>query len=156
MGLQKKNPSVHMTFIQRRINVDATSWIPACTWRLYNVVLTSMQRHDVASTLIRRCINVMCTLGWKYRIQFMNRIVIFNTTNWNPEQLSWGRTFPIRVHCAQRRLKSACASAQSDQSSQGCRYSQGFKPSSDLQWRLWSDYADARTGLSLRWAYMQT
>ena len=30
-----------MTFIQRRINVDATSW------RLYNVELTSMQPHDV-------------------------------------------------------------------------------------------------------------
>ena len=29
---------------------------PAGIWRLYNVVPTSMQRHDVASTLIRRCI----------------------------------------------------------------------------------------------------
>ena len=31
---------------------------------LYNVVSTSMQRHDVASTLRRRCIDVMCLLGW--------------------------------------------------------------------------------------------
>ena len=31
-------PSGHMKFIQRRINVDTS-------WRLYNVALTSMQRH---------------------------------------------------------------------------------------------------------------
>ena len=31
--------------------------------RLYNVLSTSMQRHDVASTLRRRCVNVMCALG---------------------------------------------------------------------------------------------
>ena len=30
---------------------------------LYNVISTSMQRHDVASTLRRRCIDVMCLLG---------------------------------------------------------------------------------------------
>ena len=36
--------------------------IPADTWRLYNVATTSMQ-HDVASTLRRRCINVVCLLG---------------------------------------------------------------------------------------------
>ena len=29
---------------------------------LYSVASTSMQRHDVASTLIQRCINVMCPL----------------------------------------------------------------------------------------------
>ena len=29
---------------------------------LYNVVSTSMQRHDVASTLMRRCMNDICTL----------------------------------------------------------------------------------------------
>ena len=44
-------PSRHMTFIQRRINVDATS----C--RLYNVTLTSMQRHGV----LQRRINVDAT-----------------------------------------------------------------------------------------------
>ena len=36
---------------------------PAGTWRLYNVISTSMQRHDVASTLRRLCIDVMCLLG---------------------------------------------------------------------------------------------
>ena len=34
--------------------------IPAGTWRKYNVASTSMQRHDVASTLRRRYIYVMC------------------------------------------------------------------------------------------------
>ena len=37
---------------------------PADTWRLYNVASTSMQRHDVASMLRRRCIDVMCPLGF--------------------------------------------------------------------------------------------
>ena len=36
---------------------------PAGTWCLNNVGSTSMQRHDVASTLRRRCINVVCLLG---------------------------------------------------------------------------------------------
>ena len=36
---------------------------PAGTWRKYNVASTSMQRHDVASTLRRRYIYVMCPLG---------------------------------------------------------------------------------------------
>ena len=39
--------------------------LPADTWRLYNVVSTSMQRHDVASTLRQRCIAVMCLLGFE-------------------------------------------------------------------------------------------
>ena len=38
---------------------------PAGKWRLYNVASTSMQRHDVASTLIRRYLNVACPLGRK-------------------------------------------------------------------------------------------
>ena len=36
---------------------------PAGTWRKYNVASTSMQRHDVASTLRRCYIYVMCLLG---------------------------------------------------------------------------------------------
>ena len=35
------------------------------TWRLYNVAPTSMQRHDIASTLRRRCLNVACPMGKK-------------------------------------------------------------------------------------------
>ena len=53
-----------MWHMLRRVGVILLIWIrPADTWRLYNVASTSMQRHDVASTLRRRCINVMCTLG---------------------------------------------------------------------------------------------
>ena len=36
---------------------------PAGTRRLYNIALMSMQRHDFASTFMRRCINVMYPLG---------------------------------------------------------------------------------------------
>ena len=62
-----------MTFksIQPRLNVDATS---------YNVVSTSMQRHDdVASTFIRHCISVMYPLGNEFLIQL--NLVISNTDN---------------------------------------------------------------------------
>ena len=68
--------------------------------------------------------------------------------------------------CAQRRLRSAWASAQSDQSLR-CDppslirvfavrsvASKGPKLSSCGQWRLWSDWADAQADLNLRWAHM--
>ena len=45
------------------ICLDGAFSYAADTWRLYNVVSTSMQRHDVASTLRRRCIDVLCLLG---------------------------------------------------------------------------------------------
>ena len=48
--------------VHQRVNINLELY-PADTWRLYNVASTSMQRHDVASTLRRRCINVMCSLG---------------------------------------------------------------------------------------------
>ena len=57
--------------------------------------------------------------------------------------------------CAQWRLRSAWASAQSDQSvrlrSMG---SWGPNVSSCGQGRLWSDWADTQADLSLRWAHM--
>ena len=40
-----------------------TPWNPAVTLHEYNIASTSMQRHDVASTLSLRCINVMFPLG---------------------------------------------------------------------------------------------
>ena len=57
----------HMTLIQRRLYGDATSWRcidvePTLHKRQYNVASTSMQRHDVASTLSRHCINNICLL----------------------------------------------------------------------------------------------
>ena len=48
---------VYWQLINGLIFID---WCPAGTWRLYNVGLTSIQRHDVASTLRRLCFNVMC------------------------------------------------------------------------------------------------
>ena len=41
----------------------ATKGSPLGTWQLYNVSSTSMQRHDVASTLMRCCLNAACPLS---------------------------------------------------------------------------------------------
>ena len=41
----------------------STREYPADTQHTDNVASTSMQRHDVASTLIPRCKNMMCSLG---------------------------------------------------------------------------------------------
>ena len=51
--------SGHMRFIQRHVNVDATSVLTcidvnAALYKRNDVELTSMQRHDVAATLTRR------------------------------------------------------------------------------------------------------
>ena len=54
---------VNITSPQRRCNVMTLHrrWGDVIfTWRKYNVASTSMQRHDVASTLRRRYIYVMC------------------------------------------------------------------------------------------------
>ena len=61
---------------------------------------------------------------------------------------------PTKWVCAQRRLRSAWASAQTDQS---LHYpheeSLGPKLPIDAQRRLWSDWADAPADLSLRWVH---
>ena len=56
--------------------------------------------------------------------------------------------------CAQRRLRSAWASTQSDQNLR-CPYEESLVLSYPLsaQQRLWSDWADAQADLSLRWAH---
>ena len=51
--------------------------------------------------------------------------------------------------CAQRRLRSAWASAQSDQSLH-CPHEESLGPL-NAQRRLWSDWANAQAYLSLRW-----
>ena len=57
--------------------------------------------------------------------------------------------------CTQWRLRSAWVSAQSDQSLLSCSAgSLGPKLSSYRQQRLWSDWADAQTDLSLCWAHL--
>ena len=60
-------PSGQMTFIQRQINVDATSS------RYIEVNATLYKRNDVAATLIWRCINVMCLLGSNDLFQWKRR-----------------------------------------------------------------------------------
>ena len=69
-----------------------------------------------------------------------------------PNHLSLDMTKPTKWVCAQQRLRSAWAFAQSDQSHR-CALN-GPKVSSCGQWRLWSDWADAQADLSLRWAHI--
>ena len=61
-------------------------------------------------------------------------------------------TKPTEWQCAQRRLRSVWASAQSDQSLR-CALLMGPKLSSCGQQRLWSDWADAQADLKIRWAH---
>ena len=63
-------------------------------------------------------------------------------------------TKPTKWVCAQRRLRSAWASAQSDQSLR-CPNEEAWTLSYPLsaQQRLWSDWEDAQADLSLRWAH---
>ena len=68
-------------------------------------------------------------------------------------------TKPTKWLCAQRRLRSAWASAQSDQSSLCAQWglrTQAFfmQLSSCRQGGLWSDWADAQADLSLCWPHM--
>ena len=63
-------------------------------------------------------------------------------------------TKPTKWLCAQRRLRSAWASAQSDQSLHCClKKAWVLSYPLSAQWRLWSDWADAKADLSLRWAH---
>ena len=57
--------------------------------------------------------------------------------------------------CAQRRLQSACASPQSDQSLR-CLHDETLHSwlSKIAQWRFWSGCANAQADLNLRWAHM--
>ena len=68
------------SFIIISVDMCKSSWLhlfPVGTWHLYNVGSTSMQRHDVASTFRRRCINVMCPLGF---------VTVYNNNwHWNSE-----------------------------------------------------------------------
>ena len=63
-------------------------------------------------------------------------------------------TKTIKWVCAQRRLRSAWASAQSDQSIR-CSHKESLGPyrPTERKRRLWSDWADAQADLSLRWAH---
>ena len=63
-------------------------------------------------------------------------------------------TKPTKWLCAERRLRSAWASTQSDQSLR-CLHEETLVLSYpwSAQPRLWSDWADAQADLSLRWAH---
>ena len=69
--------------------------------------------------------------------------------------LSRNTTKPTKWVCAQRRLRSAWASAQSDQSLCSVRVKKPWILSYPLcaQRRLWSDWADAQADLSLGWEH---
>ena len=78
--------------------------------------------------------------------------------------LSWKQPTLFEPHCdktnkmafAQGRLRSAWASAQSDQSSPSTRRKLGslVTLSVQIERRIWSDWANAKADLSLRWAYV--
>ena len=74
-----------MTFIQRRISVDATSR------RLYNAALTTMQRYDVSAMLY----NIMCPLGklFEYWSEFGCRILRKRERPNQTADLEW----PVRI-----------------------------------------------------------
>ena len=86
--------------------------------------------------------------------------VVSRIENCQPE-MSHDMTKPTKWVCAHRRLRSVCASAQSDQSLLrlirvfAVRMKKAWVLSYPLsaQRRLWSDWADAQADLSLRWAH---
>ena len=68
-----------MTLIQRLINVDATSYhcidVDATLLAAYDAYTTSRQRrYNVTSTLMRRCLNVMCSSS----TYFFHNIIFVN------------------------------------------------------------------------------
>ena len=57
-------------YFSEKISLDSFQRnYPAGTWRLYNVVSTSMQCYDVALTLRRHCIDITCLLfkSWHFK-----------------------------------------------------------------------------------------
>ena len=71
----------------------------------------------------------------------------------NTLKLSSDTTKPTKWLCAQRRLRSVWASAQSDQSLRRIKEAWILSYTLRAQRRLWSDWADAQTDLSLCWAH---
>ena len=73
--------------------------------------------------------------------------------------LWWGRhmirlmTKPTKWLCVQRRLRSACTSAQFDQSSPCVLWVAKDPAFLHVDSEGWSDWADAQPDLSLRWAH---
>ena len=90
---------------------------------------------------------------WFCRLWFQCYSPLIFTLNWYERQRQ--NTSDL---CAQRRLKSDCACAQSDQSLR-CPHIYFFFFILILgypkwaQWRFWSDCANAQADLNLRWAH---
>ena len=83
----------------------------------------------------------------------------FRRRNQKPKRrFKWAASWQNQQNgmCAQRRLRSAWASAQSDQSLRCPRMKKAWVLSYPLsaQRRLWSDWADAQADLTLWWAHM--
>ena len=74
-------------------------------------------------------------------------------TVYNVGKMSRLMTKPTKWLCVQRRLGSAWASTQSDQSSVSAWRNWVLSYPLSAQRRRWSDWVDAQAGLSLRWAH---
>ena len=72
----------------------------------------------------------------------------------NYRHLSQGRTKPTKCHVRQRGLRSAWASAKSDQSSLSAWRKLGSLATYWEHSKDWSDWVDAQADLSLCWAHM--
>ena len=95
---------MHTFFFLITLWARTVSSIPCCSLinskasvaiqrRLYDVASTSMQRHDVASTLRRRSIDVMCPLGQfsfnYYRTLFRFESCTLPHFNWHFDNSIW-------------------------------------------------------------------
>ena len=87
---------------------------------------------------------------WKCKV-FSSRMNVYLATKHSAE-MSRDMTKPTKWLCAQRRLRSAWASAQSSLCAEWVAKDPSF--SSCGQRRLWSDWADAQADLSLRWVHI--
>ena len=84
-------------------HADYVDHHPAGTCRRGNVVSTSMQRHDVPSTLMRRCINAMCLLGkLSTEADRFSNSEIFNTALYSEIPLS--RPAKMKTSCLLKTL----------------------------------------------------
>ena len=115
-----------------------TGRMPSLTW-----VFAGRTCYFVAFALARLC--KLC------RCQFCN-LTSVQYDSPSSSNMIWvgAHHFLQDCMCAQRRLRSACASAQPDQ------HLQTSKASSSWQQRLWSACAEAQADLSLRGAHKQS
>ena len=90
-----------------------------------------------------------CFIHVKYKTVVHTRAVFFSLICTTSNHMSRNITKQTKWLCAQRRLRLAWASAQSDQSLRCADSEDSDQPGH----RLWSDWADAQADLSLRWTH---